>query len=618
MVDVGFTDPPPRRRRRSKGASDEPRHSPRLGRRARGGPDRPDHRRRRSTSADRHAGADRARRRVLGDPARGVPAARRRATAARSTLTVVVLVAALVWTVVGGPRAMYGVTFAGAVAVDAGDLRHVGRAAGAGPAVGAADGRPGRPSRAGRSSPRRPPRSAPPATGVAARVAAPMQTEVFPLALFAVGGMMVFPAATDLVTLFVALEVLSLPLYLMCGLARRRRLISQESAVKYFLLGAFTSAIFVYGLALLYGYSGSTAFVGHRHPGQGGRRQRRAAARRASRWCWSACCSRPRSARSTCGRRTSTRARRPRSRRSWRPAPRSPRSPPCCGSATSRWSRWPGPGSRWSGSIAGASMVIGSVIGITQTDMKRMLAYSSVAHAGFILLGVLAMSESGASATMFYLLTYGMATIGAFAILTLVRKGDGEASHVSDWAGPGQAVAGARRVDEPVPAVVRRHPADRRVHRQAQRVHRRDGVRVRLRWWCWRWSPRPSPRSSTCGSSWSCTSPSPVGAAGAGRRRRSAPAARSRRRGGAGRRRPDRWPVATEAPVRRGARASSRSSSIARRRARHARPRAVPRPGAGLADRSDSAAVVTAVRSRAVRRADVCTARTGSAAGAGR
>ena len=76
-----------------------------------------------------------------------------------------------------------------------------------------------------------------------------------------------------------------------------------------------------------------------------------------------------------------------------------------------------------------------SVIGITQTDMKRMLAYSSVAHAGFILLGVLAMSESGASATMFYLLTYGMATIGAFAILTVVRKGDGEASHVSDWAG---------------------------------------------------------------------------------------------------------------------------------------------------------------------------------------
>ena len=58
--------------------------------------------------------------------------------------------------------------------------------------------------------------------------------------------------------MFVALEVLSLPLYLLCGLARRRRLLTQEAAMKYFLLGAFTSAFFVYGLALLYGYAGST------------------------------------------------------------------------------------------------------------------------------------------------------------------------------------------------------------------------------------------------------------------------------------------------------------------------------------------------------------------------
>jgi NADH-quinone oxidoreductase subunit N len=83
-------------------------------------------------------------------------------------------------------------------------------------------------------------------------------------------------------------------------------------------------------------------------------------------------------------------------------------------------------------------MAIGSIIGITQTDMKRMLAYSSVAHAGFLLLGVMAVTEKGASSTMFYLVTYGLATIGAFAILTVVRKGDGEASHLSDWAGLGK------------------------------------------------------------------------------------------------------------------------------------------------------------------------------------
>ncbi len=82
------------------------------------------------------------------------------------------------------------------------------------------------------------------------------QTEVFPLALFAIGGMLLFPAADDLLTMFVALEVLSLPLYLLCGLARRRRLLSQEAALKYFLLGAFSSAFFVFGTALLYGYAG--------------------------------------------------------------------------------------------------------------------------------------------------------------------------------------------------------------------------------------------------------------------------------------------------------------------------------------------------------------------------
>lgn len=86
-------------------------------------------------------------------------------------------------------------------------------------------------------------------------------TEVFPLMLFAVSGMLMFPAANDLLTMFVALEVLSLPLYLLCGLARRRRLLSQEAAMKYFLLGAFSSGFFVYGIALVYGYAGSMGFA---------------------------------------------------------------------------------------------------------------------------------------------------------------------------------------------------------------------------------------------------------------------------------------------------------------------------------------------------------------------
>lgn len=88
------------------------------------------------------------------------------------------------------------------------------------------------------------------------------QTEVFPLTLFAVGGALLFPAANDLITLFVALEVLSLPLYLMAGLSQRRRLLSQEAGLKYFLLGAFSSAFFLFGSAFLYGYAGTTTFDG--------------------------------------------------------------------------------------------------------------------------------------------------------------------------------------------------------------------------------------------------------------------------------------------------------------------------------------------------------------------
>ena len=86
-----------------------------------------------------------------------------------------------------------------------------------------------------------------------------MHTEIFPLTLFAVGGMLLFPAANDLLTMFVALEVLSLPLYLLCGLARRRRLLSHEAAMKYFLLGAFSSAFFLFGIAMLYGFAGSVS-----------------------------------------------------------------------------------------------------------------------------------------------------------------------------------------------------------------------------------------------------------------------------------------------------------------------------------------------------------------------
>jgi NADH-quinone oxidoreductase subunit N len=97
-----------------------------------------------------------------------------------------------------------------------------------------------------------------------------VQSEIYPLTLFAVGGMLLFPAASDLITLFVALEVMSLPLYLMAGLSRRRRLLSQEAALKYFLLGAYSSAFFLFGSAFLYGFAGTLSLNGIRSAISGG------------------------------------------------------------------------------------------------------------------------------------------------------------------------------------------------------------------------------------------------------------------------------------------------------------------------------------------------------------
>jgi NADH-quinone oxidoreductase subunit N len=92
------------------------------------------------------------------------------------------------------------------------------------------------------------------------------------------------------------------------------------------------------------------------------------------------------------------------------------------------------------------------VIAIVQTDVKRMLAYSSIAHAGFLLTGIVAMDKQGIRGILFYLLAYGFATIGAFAVVTLVRDAGpdgvvgGEATHLSQWAGLGRRhpwIAGA-------------------------------------------------------------------------------------------------------------------------------------------------------------------------------
>jgi proton-translocating NADH-quinone oxidoreductase chain N len=264
-----------------------------------------------------------------------------------------------------------------------------------------------------------------------------MHTEIFPLTLFAVGGMLLFPAANDLLTMFVALEVLSLPLYLLCGLARRRRLLSHEAAMKYFLLGAFSSAFFLFGIAMLYGFSGSVSlpaiasaaasntandtllYAGIALTGTGLLFKIGAVPFQ-----------------------------------SWKPDVYQGAPTPITALMAScvvvsafgallrvfyvafgnlAWNWRP---AMWV--IAVLTMVVGAVIAITQTDVKRLLAYSSIAHAGFVLTAVIAVSTAGLSSSLFYLATYGLTTVGAFAVITLVRDAGGEAGHLSRWAGLGR------------------------------------------------------------------------------------------------------------------------------------------------------------------------------------
>ena len=132
-----------------------------------------------------------------------------------------------------------------------------------------------------------------------------------PLMLFATAGMTLITAANDLIVVFLALEILSLSLYVLTGITGRRS--SNEAAMKYFLLGAFSSAFFLYGVAMAYGATDTTKITGDRErrsPGRPGRRRSRCSRSPSS---WSGSCSRSRRRRSTCGRPTCTRARRRRS-----------------------------------------------------------------------------------------------------------------------------------------------------------------------------------------------------------------------------------------------------------------------------------------------------------------
>ena len=299
------------------------------------------------------------------------------------------------------------------------------------------------------------------------------QTEVFPLTMFAVGGMVLFPASDDLLTMFIALEVLSLPLYLLCGLARRRRLLSQEASLKYFLLGAFSSAFFLYGAAMLYGYAGTLNLGGIAEAVAAGSGKTSLAligiglllvgvlfkigAVPFHSWIPDVYQGAPTPITAFMAAATKIAAfgamlrifyiAVPELRDDWRPV-------------------------LWA--IAILTMVVGTVTAVTQTDVKRMLAYSAVAHTGFILTGVIAGNEAGLSSTLFYLFAYGFSTLGAFAVVGLVRDALGEEdTAMARWAGLGRRYPIVGSSLFAVLARLRRHPADERIRQQVRGVQGR-------------------------------------------------------------------------------------------------------------------------------------------------
>jgi NADH-quinone oxidoreductase subunit N len=260
--------------------------------------------------------------------------------------------------------------------------------------------------------------------------------EYYPLLLFATAGMTLIVAAADLIVVFLALEILSLSLYLLTGFSFRR-LAAAEASMKYFLLGAFSSAFFLYGIALAYGATGTTniAGVAGKLSTQIGPLALalaaagllgvgfafKVAAVPFHMWTPDAYQGAPTGVTAFMSAGTKVAAFGALLRvfnvgfspliSDWRPMV-------------------------WG--LAAVTMVGGSVLAIAQTDVKRMLAYSSIAHAGFILVGVTAPGQKGIEAVLFYLAAYATMIVGAFGVVMLVSVRGERHTSLASYAGLGR------------------------------------------------------------------------------------------------------------------------------------------------------------------------------------
>jgi len=261
------------------------------------------------------------------------------------------------------------------------------------------------------------------------------QGEYYALLLFAGAGMLMMCGSNDLMMIFIGLEILSIATYVLAGL-RRTDLKSNESALKYFLLGSFASAFFLYGTALIFGATGSTN-LNAIHTSLNGPDIQITLAYLSAALILIALCFKVAVA----------------PFHIWTPdvyegAP-SPVTgfmsvgPKAAGFAVLFrifLTAFPTLQHRWVDGIwviAALTMILGNVIAVAQPNIKRMLAYSSIAHAGYVAVAFATSSVPGISAALFYLLAYSVMNLGAFTIITILSRSEDRLVNISDYAGLG-------------------------------------------------------------------------------------------------------------------------------------------------------------------------------------
>jgi NADH-quinone oxidoreductase subunit N len=259
--------------------------------------------------------------------------------------------------------------------------------------------------------------------------------EYYALTLFAISGMMLMAAATDLLVIFLALEILSLSVYVLTGL-RRASAAGAEAAFKYFLLGAFSSAFFLYGIAFAFAISGSTRLdeIGKVLSSAGtGTPETMAllavgllavgfafkvSAVPFHMWTPDAYEGAPTIV--TAFMSTGVKAAAFAAFVRVFLAPLEPLKDQWIPVLTV---------------VAASTMILGTVVGVVQTNIKRMLAYSSIAHAGYLMLGIIATTDTGKAAVLFYLLAYAVSNLGALGIVALLGTSQHQHDELRDFAG---------------------------------------------------------------------------------------------------------------------------------------------------------------------------------------